>query len=162
MLKYTQYGTTTMSCFSFSSEKMLFHQLLTTYYKDIGVDVNIKKFHLVKYIKFIVIITYYSELFESFPLGRMSFHQPLTSYYKDIGVALILNEFHQVKVKKLIVIISYYCDLFESFPLGRMSFHQPLTTYYKDIHISLFITKFHQGVLQYARSGVPFLYYLFF
>ena len=69
------------SCFL---EKISFHQLLTTYYKDIGVDVRINQFHQVKDIKLIVIITYYSEVFE-----KMSFHHPLTSFYKAIGVAVI-------------------------------------------------------------------------
>ena len=76
---------------------MSFHQLLTTYYSDNGVSVSIIEFHQVKDIKLIVILTYYSELFEGFPLGRMSFHQPLTSYYMDIGVAVSIKEFHQVK-----------------------------------------------------------------
>ena len=62
-----------------------------------GVAVSIKEFYIVKDIKLIVIITYYCELFQGFPLGRMSFHQPLTSYQKDIDVALIMKEFHQVE-----------------------------------------------------------------
>ena len=49
----------------------------------------IKEFHLVKAITLIVIITYYCDLFKSFPL-RMSFHQFLTSYYKDISLAIII------------------------------------------------------------------------
>ena len=50
-----------------------------------------------KVIKLIVIIPYYSGLFESFPLERVSFHQPLTTYFKDIGVTVIIKEFHQVE-----------------------------------------------------------------
>ena len=62
-----------------------------------GVAVNIKELYIVKDIKLIVIITYYCESFQGFPLGRMSFHQPLTSYQKDIDVALIIKEFHNVE-----------------------------------------------------------------
>jgi hypothetical protein len=65
---------------SFTLGRMSFHQLLTTYYRDIGVAASIKEFHQVKDIKLIIIITYYCDLIEFFPLGRMSFHQPLTSY----------------------------------------------------------------------------------
>ena len=76
---------------------MSVHQLLTTYYRDNGVSVSIIEFHQVKDIKLIVIITYYSDLFDSFPLGSMSFHQLLTTYYRDIGVAISIKEFHSVK-----------------------------------------------------------------
>ena len=62
-----------------------------------GVAVSIIEFHQVKDIKLIVIITYYCDLFESFPLERVSFHQLLTTYYRDISVALSMKEFHQVK-----------------------------------------------------------------
>ena len=48
-------------------------------------------------IKLTVIIIYYSELFERFPLGRMSFHQLFASYYRDFGVAVSIKEFHSVK-----------------------------------------------------------------
>ena len=76
---------------------MSVHQLLTTYYRDNGVSVSIIEFHQVKDIKLIVIITYYCDLFESFPLERVSCHQLLTTYYRDIGVAVSIKEFHQVK-----------------------------------------------------------------
>ena len=76
---------------------MSFHQHLTTYYSDNGVSVSIIVFHQVKDIKLIVIITYYCDLFESFPLERVSFHQLLTTYYRDIGVAVSIKDFHQVK-----------------------------------------------------------------
>ena len=72
---------------------MSFHQHLTTYYRDNGVVVSIMEFHQVKEIKLIVIITYYCDLFESFPLGRVSFHQFLTIYYRDIGVAVSTKGF---------------------------------------------------------------------
>ena len=75
---------------------MSFHQLLTTCYRDMGVAVSIIEFHQAKDIKLIVIITYYCDLFESFPLERVSFHQLLTTYYRDISVALSIKEFHQV------------------------------------------------------------------
>ena len=76
---------------------MSFHQLSTTYYKDIDVAVYVKEFHHTKDIKLIVIITYSSDLFESFPLGSMSFHQLLTTYCKDIGVAVSIKELDHVK-----------------------------------------------------------------
>ena len=75
---------------------MLF-QLSTTYYRDNHVAVCIKEFHHAKGIKLIVIITYYSDLFDSFPLGSMLFHQLLTTYYRDIGVEVSIKEFHYVK-----------------------------------------------------------------
>ena len=102
------------------------------------------EFHKVKDVKIIVIITYYYDLFESFPLGRVLNHQLLTTYYRDIDVAVCVKEFHHAKGIKLIVIITYYSDLFECFPLGRLSFHQPKTIYCNDIHISLFIKKIHK------------------
>ena len=68
--------------------------------------------HQVKDIKLIVIITYYSDLFESFPLGRMLFHQLLATYNKDTGVAASIKKFHNVKDIKLRVIITYYCESF--------------------------------------------------
>ena len=129
---------------SFTLGRISFHQLLTEYHKDIGVAISIKKFHHIKVIKLIEMITYYFYLFVSLSLERISFHQLLTTYYWDNGVAVSIMEFHQVRDIKLIVIITYYCDLFERFPLRRVLFHQLLTIYYKDIHISLFITKFHQ------------------
>ena len=55
------------------------------------------EFNKVKVKKLIVIMTYYCDLFESFPLERVSFHKLLTTYYWDIGVAVIIKEFHQVK-----------------------------------------------------------------
>ena len=54
------------------------------------------EFHQVREIKLRVIITYYCDLFEGFPLGRVSFHQLLTIYYRDIGVAVSIKEFHWV------------------------------------------------------------------
>ena len=68
-----------------------------TYYRDMGVAVSIKEFYMVKDIKLIVIITYYCDLFESFPLERVLFHQLLRTYYRDISVAVSIKEFHQVK-----------------------------------------------------------------
>ena len=73
---------------------------------DIGIAVHIKEFCQVKDIKLMVIITYYCDLFESFPLGRMSFHQLLTTYYRDIDVVISIKEFCQVKDIKLIIIIT--------------------------------------------------------
>ena len=116
---------------------MSFHQLLTTYYSDNSVSVSIIEFHQVKDIKLIVILTYYCDLFESFPLERVSFHKFLT-YYWDIGVAVIIKEFRQVK-DIILVIITYYYNFFDSFPLGRMSFHQLLTTYYRYLGIAVSI-----------------------
>ena len=52
---------------------------------------------MVKFIKHTVIVTYYSDLFDSFPLRSMSFHQLLRTYYRDIGVAVSIKEFHYVK-----------------------------------------------------------------
>ena len=68
-----------------------------TYYRDIDVAVCIKELQHTKGIKLIAIISYYSDLFDSFPFGSMSFHQLLTSYYRDIGVAVSIKEFHSVK-----------------------------------------------------------------
>ena len=62
-----------------------------------GVAFSIIEFNQVKDIKLIVMITYYCDLFESFPLGRVSFHKFLTIYYRDISVAVSIKEFHQVK-----------------------------------------------------------------
>ena len=76
---------------------MLFHQLSTTYYRDIDVAHCIKEFHHAKGIKLIVIMINYSDLFDSFPLGNMLFHQLLTTYYRDIGVIVSIKEFHYVK-----------------------------------------------------------------
>ena len=75
---------------------MSFHQLLKTYYRDNGVSVDMIEFHQIKDIKLIVIITYYYDIFESFPLGRVLFHQLVTIYYRDIGVTVSTKEFHQV------------------------------------------------------------------
>ena len=92
---------------SFSLERMSFHQLLWTYYRDMGIAVSIKEFHLVNDIKLIIIINYYFELFYSFPLGMMSFHQPLISYWKDIRIAIIFMELHQVeKIKEEVMLAS--------------------------------------------------------
>ena len=73
------------------------HQLSTKYYRDIDVAVCIKEFHHSKGIKLIVIITYYFDLFDSFPLGSMLFHQLLRTHYRDIGVAVIIKKFHYVE-----------------------------------------------------------------
>ena len=102
---------------------MSFHQLLKTYYRDNGIYLNIIKFHQIKDIKVIVIITYYCDLFESCPLERVLFHQLLTTYYKDNGIHVSIIKFHQIKDIKLIVITTYYCDLFECCPLERVLFH---------------------------------------
>ena len=67
------------------------------YYRDNGIAVGIMEFHQVKEIKLIVIITYYCDLFESFPLGRVLFNQFFTIDYRDINVAISIKEFHQVK-----------------------------------------------------------------
>ena len=74
-----------------------YYYICLTYYSDIGVAVSIMEFHQVKDIKLIVIITYYSDLFDSVHLRSMSFHQLLTTYYRDIGVAVSIKEFHYVK-----------------------------------------------------------------
>ena len=68
-----------------------------TYYRDNGVSVCIKEFNYAKSIKLIVVVTSYSDLFDSFPLRSMSFHQLLTTYYRDIGLAVSIKEFHCVK-----------------------------------------------------------------
>ena len=73
------------------------HYIYLISYRDIDVAVCVKEFHHTKGIKLIVIITYSSDLFESFPLGSMSFHQLLTIYYKDIGVAVSIKELDHVK-----------------------------------------------------------------
>ena len=79
--------------------RMSFHQLLTIYYRDNGLAVSIREFHI-KFIKLIVIIIYFSDFFESFSLGRMPFHQLLITYYRDIDVAVIIKEYPQVKNRK--------------------------------------------------------------
>ena len=60
----------------------------------------------------IVIITYYYNFFESFPLGRMLFHQLLMTYYRDMGVAVTIKKLYIVQDIELIVIITYYCAFF--------------------------------------------------
>ena len=67
------------------------------YYKGIFVAVIIKEFYEVKDIKLIIIISYYCDLLESFPLERVSFHHLFTTYYRGISVAVSIKEFHQVK-----------------------------------------------------------------
>ena len=64
---------------------------------DIDVAVCIKEFNQAKHIKLILIIIYYCDLFESFPLERVPFHQLLTTYYKDFGVAVSIKDFYSVK-----------------------------------------------------------------
>ena len=90
-----------------------YYYICLTYYRDIGVAVSIMEFHQVRDINLIVIITYYCDLFKSFPFGRMLNYQLLTTYYRDIDVAVCVKEFHQAKGIKLIVIITYFSDLFE-------------------------------------------------
>ena len=77
---------------SFNLGRISFHQLLTEYHKDIGVAISIKKFHHIKVIKLIEMITYYFYLFVSLSLERISFHQLSTTYYRDMGVAVSVKE----------------------------------------------------------------------
>ena len=44
---------------SYTLGRMLFHQLLTEYYKDIGVAIRIKEFHHIKVIKLIEIMNFF-------------------------------------------------------------------------------------------------------
>ena len=74
-----------------------YYYICLTYDRDIGVAVSIMEFHQVREIKLIVIITYYCDLLESFPIETVSFHQLLTTYNRDIGVAISIKEFHSVK-----------------------------------------------------------------
>ena len=83
---------------SYTLGRMLFHQLLTEYYKDIGVAIRIKEFHHIKVINLIEMITFYFYLFDSFSLGRISCHQLLTTSKNDNGVAVSKMELHQVKI----------------------------------------------------------------
>ena len=52
---------------SYTLGRMLFHQLLTEYYKDIGVAIRIKEFHHFKVINLIEMITFYFYLFVKLP-----------------------------------------------------------------------------------------------
>ena len=76
---------------SFTLGRMSFHQLLTEYFKDIGVAIRIKEFHHIKVIKLIEMITYYFYLFVSLSLERISFHQLLKTYYREAFIGRVLN-----------------------------------------------------------------------